>query len=109
MKLKKGIPVIDQGDKLGFWGGKFGGNFVPETLKKPIEDLEALFNKPSSLDHRKTLSSKSISFRLFLNSGSESSISLLAKYGYAAPRILKSGSTLNAIPSSVIKDLIINA
>ena len=46
MKLKKGIPVIDQGDKLGFWGGKFGGNFVPETLKKPIEDLEIQFNKP---------------------------------------------------------------
>ena len=45
MKLKKGIPVIDQGDRLGFWGGKFGGNFVPETLKKPIEDLEILFNK----------------------------------------------------------------
>ena len=45
MKLKKGIPVIDQGDKLGFWGGKFGGNFVPETLKKPINDLELLFNK----------------------------------------------------------------
>ena len=39
MKLKKGIPVIDQGNSLGFWGGKFGGNFVPETLKKPIEDL----------------------------------------------------------------------
>ncbi len=33
MKLKKGIPVIDQGNKLGFWGGKFGGNFVP-NLKK---------------------------------------------------------------------------
>ena len=45
MKLKKGIPVIDHGNKLGFWGGKFGGNFVPETLKKPIEDLEVLFNK----------------------------------------------------------------
>ena len=45
MKLKKRIPVIDQGDKLGFWGGKFGGNFVPETLKKPIEDLEIQFNK----------------------------------------------------------------
>ena len=44
MKLKKRIPVIDQGNKLGFWGGKFGGNFVPETLKKPIEDLEILFN-----------------------------------------------------------------
>ena len=45
MKLKKRIPLIDQGNKLGFWGGKFGGNFVPETLKKPIEDLEVLFNK----------------------------------------------------------------
>ena len=45
MKLKKRIPVIDQGDKFGFWGGKFGGNFVPETLKKPIEDLEIQFNK----------------------------------------------------------------
>ena len=42
MKLKKGIPVIDQGDRLGFWGGKFGGNFVPETLKKPIEDLSLI-------------------------------------------------------------------
>ena len=45
MKLKKGIPVIDQGNRLGFWGGKFGGNFVPETLKKPIEDLTLTFNK----------------------------------------------------------------
>ena len=45
MKLKKRVPVIDQGNSLGFWGGKFGGNFVPETLKRPIEDLEILFNK----------------------------------------------------------------
>ena len=45
MILKKKIPLIDQGNKFGFWGGKFGGNFVPETLKKPIEDLETLFNK----------------------------------------------------------------
>ena len=44
MKLKKRISVIDQCNKLGFWGGKFGSNFVPETLKKPIEDLEILFN-----------------------------------------------------------------
>ena len=42
MKLKKKIPVIDQVDELGFWGGKFGGNFCAETLKKPIEDLEIL-------------------------------------------------------------------
>ena len=45
MKLKRGIPLIDQHDQHGFWGGKFGGSFIPETLKKPIEDLEILFNK----------------------------------------------------------------
>ena len=45
MKLKKKIPLIDQHDKFGKWGGKFGGNYVPETLKKPIQDLELLFEK----------------------------------------------------------------
>ena len=45
MKLKKGIPLIDQHDKNGLWGGKFGGNFIPETLKKPVEDLNILFEK----------------------------------------------------------------
>ena len=45
MILKKRIPVIDQGNRLGFWGGKFGGNFIPETLKKPIEDLTKEFQK----------------------------------------------------------------
>ena len=44
MKLIKKISVIDQHDKFGMWG-KFGGNFVPETLKKPIKDLEFLFGK----------------------------------------------------------------
>ena len=38
MKLKKGIPLIDQHNQQGFWGGKFG-SFIPETLKKPVEDL----------------------------------------------------------------------
>ena len=33
MKLKKKIPLIDQHDKYGFWGGKFGGSYIPETLK----------------------------------------------------------------------------
>jgi len=45
IKIKKRIPLIDQHDKFGFWGGKFGGNFIPETLKKPVEDLEILFSK----------------------------------------------------------------
>ena len=45
MNIKKKIPLIDQHDRLGMWGGKFGGNFVPETLKKPISDLEMLFSK----------------------------------------------------------------
>ena len=45
IKLKKKIPLIDQHDKNGFWGGKFGGSFIPETLKKPVEDLTALFEK----------------------------------------------------------------
>ena len=39
MKIKKGIPLIDQHNINGFWGNKFGGSFIPETLKKPIEDL----------------------------------------------------------------------
>ena len=40
MKLKKGIPLIDQHDKHGFRGGKVGGSFIHETLKKffPIKE-----------------------------------------------------------------------
>ena len=45
MKLKKKIPLIDQHDRNGFWGGKFGGSFIPETLKKPVEDLTWEFSK----------------------------------------------------------------
>ena len=45
MKLKKKIPLIDQHNNKGFWGGKFGGSFIPETLKKPVEDLTILFEK----------------------------------------------------------------
>ena len=45
IKIKKNIPLIDQHDKKGFWGGKFGGSFIPETLKKPVNDLEVLFKK----------------------------------------------------------------
>jgi len=45
IKIKKNILLIDQHDKKGFWGGKFGGSFIPETLKKPVNDLEFLFKK----------------------------------------------------------------
>ena len=45
MKIRKNIPLIDQHDEAGFWGGKFGGSFIPETLKKPVEDLTILFQK----------------------------------------------------------------
>ena len=45
MKIKKGIPLIDQHDRHGFWGGKFGGSYIPETLRKPIDDLTIKFEK----------------------------------------------------------------
>ena len=45
MQIKKGIPFIDQHNKEYLYGGKFGGNFIPETLKKPIDDLTKLFLK----------------------------------------------------------------
>ena len=45
IKLKKKIPLIDQHDKHGFWGGKFGGSFIPETLRKPIDELTVKFEK----------------------------------------------------------------
>ena len=45
MKILKGKLLIDQHDKNYMYGGKFGGNFIPETLKKPIDDLTSLFSK----------------------------------------------------------------
>ena len=45
IKIKKGKLLIDQHDKNYFYGKKFGGNYVPETLKKPIEELAILFQK----------------------------------------------------------------
>ena len=45
IKIKKNIPLIDQHDKDGIYAKKFGGSYVPETLKKPIEDLTKLFHK----------------------------------------------------------------
>ena len=34
MRIRKKIPLIDQHDKKFMYGGKFGGNFIPETLKR---------------------------------------------------------------------------
>ena len=45
MKIKKSIPLIDQHNKNYLYGNKFGGNYIPETLKKPVEDLTKLFEK----------------------------------------------------------------
>ena len=45
MKIIKGKPLIDQHDKNCMYGKRFGGNYVPETLKKPIDDLTNLFGK----------------------------------------------------------------
>ena len=45
IKIKKNIPLIDQHDENYMYANKFGGNFIPETLKKPIEDLTQLFQK----------------------------------------------------------------
>ena len=39
MKIKKKIPLIDQHDKNYLYGKKFGGNYIPETLKNPVEDV----------------------------------------------------------------------
>ena len=45
IRIKKRKLLIDQHDKNYFYAKKFGGNFIPETLKKPIEDLTVLFEK----------------------------------------------------------------
>jgi len=45
VKIKKSILLIDQHNKSYLYAKKFGGNFIPETLKKPIEELTQLFQK----------------------------------------------------------------
>ena len=45
LKIRKNLALIDQHDKNFMYGGKFGGNFIPETLKKPVDDLTKLFTK----------------------------------------------------------------
>ena len=66
MKLKKNIPLIDQHDKYGFWGGKFGGSFIPETLKKPVEDLTIQFEKLRR--NRKFLNKRDYYFKNYIGS-----------------------------------------
>ena len=43
MKIKKKIPLIDQHDKQGFGEENLVVVYVPETFKKPIEDLTKNF------------------------------------------------------------------
>ena len=45
IELQKGIPLIDQHDENGYWGGKFGGNQIAESLNHPIEELTREFEK----------------------------------------------------------------
>jgi len=66
MKLKKKIPLIDQHDRYGFWGGKFGGSFIPETLKKPVEDLTKEFSKLRK--NKKFLQKKDYYFKNYIGS-----------------------------------------
>ena len=66
MKLKKKIPIIDQHDKHGFWGGKFGGSYIPETLKKPIDDLTVEFNKLRN--NKKFLKNRDFYFKNYVGS-----------------------------------------
>ena len=89
MKLKKKIPLIDQHDKLGFWGGKFGGSYIPETLKKPVDDLTKEFKKlRKNKKFLKYLSLSRINFLSFLsllNSTSKSSIGFFNVSGTKFP------------------------
>ena len=62
LKIRKGIPLIDQHDKNFMYGGKFGGNFIPETLKKPIDDLTKIFSK---LRKDKKFSTKEKAYQLY--------------------------------------------
>ena len=44
MKLEKGIPLIDQHDSNGYWGGKFGGNQIAESGYVNLFSLLAFVN-----------------------------------------------------------------
>ena len=66
MKIKKGVQLIDQHDKNYMYGGKFGGNFIPETLKKPIDDLTKLFNRLRK--DKKFLSERDYFFKNYVGS-----------------------------------------
>ena len=66
IELKKGKLLIDQHNKNFLYGEKFGGNYVPETLKKPIEDLTNLFER---LRHdKKFLNERNYYFKNYVGS-----------------------------------------
>ena len=56
MDIKKGVPLIDQHDENGYWGGVFGGNQIAESLNHPIEQLtrefEILRNDETFIEER---------------------------------------------------------
>ena len=89
MKIKKKIPLIDQHNKFGFWGGKFGGSFIPETLKKPVNDLEVLFKKlrndKNFIKERDYHFKNSLLFLSFLNSFVKSSTGFFRVSGIKLP------------------------
>ena len=53
-ELQKGIPLIDQHDENGYWGGKFGGSFIPETYGD-YEFLDPFENPASAQFHHRHL------------------------------------------------------
>ena len=58
----KGIPLIDQHDKYFMWW-KVWSNFIPETLKKPIDDLTKLFQ---NLEMKKFLKERDYYFKNYI-------------------------------------------
>ena len=50
MDIKKGVPLIDQHDENGYWGGVFGGNQIAESLNHPIEKFASELIKLSEME-----------------------------------------------------------
>ncbi len=41
MDIKKGVPLIDQHDENGYWGGLFGGNQIAENKYREISSCSS--------------------------------------------------------------------